>query len=189
MKFLLFTFFGIYFTPCFALADIPTPFRSNSALLDAQSIVLCSDFGEINASRVSQFLSELDQTVATEKVIDGPKRLSKASSFNALVVVTGKEPQSTTERCASDTVPYGDRVSKEIMAAVRHLVDGFKHPNPTMNAALGETIWASTNSYHPTENWVTIVIVMREPSINQAMISMFGQPDTICDQNSACTKP
>ncbi|WP_195821341.1 hypothetical protein [Roseobacter sp. MH60115] len=189
MRNLLATIIAVCVTPCSALADIPTPFNSNSALLDADSIILCSDFGEINASRVSQFLSELDQSAATVNVIDGPKRLSKALSFNVLVVVTGGEAQHTTEKCARDTVPYGDTVSNEIATVAKKLLDDFEHPNPAIDAAFSETTWSSSNFYHETENWVTIVIAMREPSTNFTMITLFDQPYTACDQNSACVEP
>lgn len=189
MRNLLATIVCVCVTPCFALADIPTPFYSKSALLDADSLILCSDFDEINASRVSQFLSELDQNTATVNVKDGPKRPPKALSFNVLVVVTGIEAQYTTEQCASDTVPYGGIVSNEIATAAKRLFEDLEHPNAAIDAALGETKWVSSNFYHEAENWVTIVIAMREPSTNFTMINLFDQPHTACEQNSACVEP
>ncbi|MFC6588650.1 hypothetical protein [Sulfitobacter pacificus] len=62
--------------PSFALAEIPMPIRSNSAFLEAESIVLCSDFEEINASRVTQFLENLDRGFAIPEILDGPETLT-----------------------------------------------------------------------------------------------------------------
>ncbi|MFK7838390.1 MAG: hypothetical protein AB8B60_19445 [Sulfitobacter sp.] len=175
--------------PSFALAEIPMPIRSNSAFLEAESIVLCSDFEEINASRVTQFLENLDRGFAIPEILDGPETPVKVSTFNVLVVISGKETTRYTLDCASDVAPYDIDAQQEVMIAVQRLKQGFEHPNPTINAALGDTQWASSNFYHEAENWVTIVISMLEPSaynLNYTMIRLFDLPDVICEQNSAC---
>lgn len=189
MKFLLLTLMWACITPSVALTEIPMPFRSNSLLKEAENIIVCSDFPKINASRLSRFLSELDQSEAASKIIEGPRRELKAMGFNALVVVTGTETKAATNKCASDTVPYGNDVKKEIQTAIQKLLEGFVHPNPKINAAFsGKPTWHSSNYYHNTQNWVTVVIAMREPLTDQTMIRLFDLPDTACDHNSACKK-
>ncbi|MES0809210.1 hypothetical protein ABLO27_07000 [Roseibium sp. SCPC15] len=189
MKFYFIASLWICLTPFSAIAEIPMPFRSNANLLSAESIVLCSEIEEINASRVSQFLSELDQNVASLEVLDGPNPRAKASGFSALVVITGTKIQDATEQCANGTVPYGSEIISEIKATVQDLLEGFEHPDPTLNAALGEVKWSSSNYYHEEENWVTVIIAMRDPSAHDldfTMIRLFDLPEATCEQNSAC---
>ncbi len=165
------------------------PVRSNAALLNAENVVLCSDFGELSASRVSLFLKELGKEVATAKVLDGPTSLAKASGFNVLAVISGAETQDTTQECALDTVPYGGGIIDEINTTVRELLDGFEHPNLRINAMFGDTLWVSSNYYHEAENWITVVISMRASSADQldfTMTRLFGLPEATCEQNLAC---
>ncbi|MEP2784749.1 MAG: hypothetical protein ABJO67_11340 [Pseudoruegeria sp.] len=165
------------------------PIRSNSAFLEAESIVLCSDFEEINASRVTQLLENLDRGYAIPEILNGPETLVKASTFNVLVVISDVETTRSTLDCASDVAPYDIDTQQEVMIAVQRLKQDFEHPNPTINAALGDTQWASSYFYHEAENWVTNVISMLEPSaynLNNTMIRLFDLPDVICEQNADC---
>lgn len=189
MKFLLATSVLVVLVPCIAIAEVPMPFRSNAELFGAERIVLCSDFEQINSSSVTQFLASLDQRFTEVEVLDGPESVEKAISFNALVVISGQETTRPTLECASKTVPYGADVLQEVRSSVEKLEQGFEHPNPTINDALGDTQWIGSNFYHTTENWVTIVIAIREPSVyqlNHTMISLFDLPNTVCEQNLAC---
>jgi len=181
--------FLVCIMPDSAPAEIPMPVRSNAALFDAENIVLCSDFEELSASRVSLFLSELGEEVATPNVLDGPASLAKAFGFNVLVVMSGTETQDATQECALNTVPYGGGIVNEVNSTVKGFRDGFVHPNPTINAALGDTLWSSSNYYHEAENWITVVIVVRTSSVGQldfTMIRLFDLPEAACDQNLAC---
>ncbi|MEP3635603.1 MAG: hypothetical protein ABJM43_24050 [Paracoccaceae bacterium] len=186
-----------YFSACFltaivpfsVAAEIPRPVRSMDALLNAENIILCSDFEELSASRVSLYLRELAKDVATAKVLDGPTTLVKSPNFNVLAVISGINVQDTTKECALATVPYGRHVIDEIDTTVQRLLDGFEYPDPTINDALGDTQWASSNFYYETENWITVVIAMRTSSAYQldyTMMSLFGQPEASCEQNLAC---
>jgi len=165
------------------------PFRSNAGLLDAENIILCSDFGELNATRLSHFLRELEKEVSAARVLDGPTSLTKAHGFNVLAVFSGVQTQDATQKCALDTVPYGDGIADEINTTVHNLLDGIDHPNPTINAALGDTQWVSSNYYHEAENWITVVIAMRSSSVDQldfTMMRLFGLPEGTCEKNLAC---
>ncbi|WP_152002039.1 MULTISPECIES: hypothetical protein [Roseobacteraceae] len=165
------------------------PFRSGAAFLGAENVVLCSDFAELNAPRLSLFLSELGGEVAAARVLDGPALLSKAEGFNVLFVVSGTEALEGTKECALATAPYGKAIAAEMNDTVQRLLSGFEHPNPTINAALGPTDWLSSYYYHESENWITVVVVMRTPSAHQidhTMIRLFDQPEDICVHNLAC---
>lgn len=191
MRFYFFAFLWTCLTPFSAIAEIPMPLRSNGILLSAESIVLCSEFEEINASRVSQFLSELDQKVTSVEVLDGPSPRTKTSRFSALVVITGTETQESTEHCANGTVPNSIEITAEIEATVKNLVEGYEYPDPTINALLGDamTMWTSSNHYHEEENWVTVIVAMRDPSaydLNYTMTEIFDLPEAACEQNTAC---
>lgn len=189
MKFNFIACFLTAIMPFSAAAEIPMPIRSNDALLNAENVILCSDFEELSASRVSLFLRELAKDVATAKVLDGPATLVKSLNFNVLAVISGTDVQDTTQECALATVPYGRHVIDEIDITVQKLLDGFEHPNPTINDALGDTHWMSSNFYHETENWITVVIAMRTSSADQldfTMIRLFDQPEATCEQNLAC---
>lgn len=97
--------------------------------------------------------------------------------------------QDTTQKCALDTVPYGDGIADEINITIPKLLDGFEHPNPTINAALGDPQWVSSYHYHETENWITVVIAMRSSSVDQldfTMMKLFDLPEGTCEKNLAC---
>ena len=165
------------------------PVRNNAALLGAENVILCSDFGELNASRLSHFLGELGQEVSTARVLDGPTSLAKAQGFNVLAVLSGVQTQDSTKKCALDTVPYGDGIADEIDVTVQSILDGFEHPNPNINAGLGDTQWVSSNYYHETENWITVIIAMRTSSVDHldfTMMRLFDLPDGTCEKNLAC---
>ena len=189
MRFCLIASLWLCIVPCAAPAEIPMPVRSNAALLGAEKIVLCSDFEQINAARLSFFLSELELEVATTIVLDGPAALSKSEKFNVLAVISGAETQESTHECALDTAPYGEGVTGEINTAVERLLSGFEHPNPTISATLGDTLWSSSNYYHETESWITVVIAMRTSSADQldfTMMRLFDVPEATCKNNLAC---
>ncbi|ATG44242.1 hypothetical protein PhaeoP18_02299 [Phaeobacter piscinae] len=165
------------------------PVRSNAAFLDAENVVLCSDFEELSASRVSLFLRELGKEVVAARILDGPMSLGKTRDFNVLAVISGIEIKSATQECAIGTVPYGNGVVSEIQTTANKLLDGFEHPNPVINAALGDTLWVSSNYYHRSLNWITVVIAIRAPSAHQldfTMMRLFDLPETTCSQNLAC---
>jgi hypothetical protein len=165
------------------------PLRSGSAFLSAENVVLCSDFAELTATRLSLFLDELGNEVATVRVSDGPVLLSKSDAFNVLVVVSGTETQAATKECALATAPYGDGIDGEINATIQNLISGFQHPDPKIDAALGETQWMSSYYYHESKNWITVVIAMRTPSTHQldfTMTRLFDLPEDSCVQNLAC---
>jgi hypothetical protein len=189
MDFRLITLISIIFFPCIAMAEIPRPYQSNSELLGAERLVLCSDFEEINASRVAQFLTILDQHVAGPEILDGPKSLVKADGFNALVVISAQEPTKATLDCAIETVPYGIEVSQEILIAVERLQQSFEDRYPNLAGIYNEPHRVSANFYHREENWLTIVSVLRTSStyqLNETLIGLFDLPGTACDQNLAC---
>ena len=175
--------------PVPAWAEIPKPVRSNAVMLGAENVILCSDFEQLNAARVSLFLRELGEDVAFPTILDGPMALSKSRKFNVLYVISGLDVQYNARECAIATVPYGVEIIDEINTTVQKLLDGFTHPSQTINAMLGETSWVSSNYYHESGNWITVVIAMRTPSLDQlndTMIKLFDQPKTACEQNLAC---
>ena len=74
-------------------------------LVHAEHIVVCSDFDDFSAFRISRFLKGISDASDNILVQNGPTTSLGPNVRNVLIVLVGREPREETLRCVRETYP------------------------------------------------------------------------------------
>lgn len=167
-----------------------------------RAIIVCSQYPELNAERLSGFVKEATGTRIDVFFKDGPHQFPvinpKGDPIQKMILVAaGKDPGKSVVDCVRKTVSFGDKVFEQLSETWKGIGKPLPDEIPInsnirseLSPVFSASRYSSVDDLNGKPEWLVLTKADRSAGashwVNRTMIDLFSLDPKTCERNSFC---